>query len=72
MLSGLSHLIVEYFVTVTSMAATETLERRLNDFKTALEYLDSSGNLEILKAQFRKYQKVKVLYNLCDSLLKYI
>lgn len=43
------------------MAATEPLERRLNDFKTALEYLDNSGNLDILKAQFKKYQKVKTL-----------
>ena len=49
------------------MAATELLERRLNDFKTALEYLDNSGNLEILKAQFRKYQKLKV-YTYCTIL----
>lgn len=39
----------------------ETLQTRLKDFQTALDYLDNSGNLEILKAQCKKYQKVKTL-----------
>ena len=38
----------------------QTLDIRLKDCLTALEYLDNSGNLEILKAQCKKYLKVKV------------
>ena len=42
----------------------KTLDTRLKECQVALEYLDNSGNLDILKAQCKKYLKVKVkVYN---------
>ena len=44
----------------------KTLDTRLKECQIALEYLDNSGNLDILKAQCKKYLKVKVKVYTCN------